>query len=98
MPYLVYHEPRGAVARRDLGSPSMPEPLQEQIAYYRARAPEYDESLRDLARLAEAEGGAAAASGLGRAMQRLRTLGPFDHALELALRHRHLDAGARALL
>ncbi len=46
-------------------------PLHEQIAYYRARAPEYDQSL-------------ATRDQLGPVKQALRTMGPFEDIVELA--------------
>src|SRR5258708_13423121 len=49
--------------------------LNEQIAYYRARAQEYDESV----------GGTEEAKGaFARAIQLLQHMGPFEQALELA--------------
>ena len=45
--------------------------LQEQIAYYRARAPEYDDSLKSVVRFDPIE-------------RALYSLGPFENALEIA--------------
>lgn len=49
--------------------------LHEQIAYYRERAPEYDESLGEMEGLSEA---------FALARDLLHRLGPFDQVLELA--------------
>ena len=49
--------------------------LNEQIAYYRARAQEYDESV----------GGTEEPKGVfARAIQLLQHMGPFEQVLELA--------------
>lgn len=62
--------------------------LEEQVAFYRARAPEYDQSL-------------ATREQLEPVKQALRTLGPFDHIVELAcgtgLWTRELTAIGRAV-
>jgi 2-polyprenyl-3-methyl-5-hydroxy-6-metoxy-1,4-benzoquinol methylase len=61
-----------------------PNILQEQIAYYRARAQEYDESIFQTGRFAAPEAAEALPDGLAAAMQVLQTLGPFERVLELA--------------
>lgn len=58
--------------------------LQEQIAYYRARAQEYDESIYQTGRFAAQKAGEALPDGLAAAMQVLQTLGSYERVLELA--------------
>ena len=59
--------------------------LDEQITYYRERAREYDASLNQPDRLAEAATRTAPLDQeFGAAMDALGRLGPFDEALELA--------------
>jgi ubiquinone/menaquinone biosynthesis C-methylase UbiE len=58
--------------------------VHEQIAYYHARAQEYDESIFQTGRFAmgiERTGNSATFSAI---MQHLQSLGPFEHILELA--------------
>jgi demethylmenaquinone methyltransferase/2-methoxy-6-polyprenyl-1,4-benzoquinol methylase len=72
------------------GKPSGDALIADQIAYYRARAPEYDDTMRQLGRylsmggsvggrLADEDGQEVAAL-----LQALEAMGPFDTVLELA--------------
>lgn len=59
--------------------------LNEQIAYYRARAQEYDESIYQIGRFASDEKAAdEQEASLDQARVRLEALKPVQHALELA--------------
>ena len=59
--------------------------LSEQIAYYRARAQEYDESVFQTGRFAPGQGGAVGLPDeFAFAKQMLRALGPVEEILELA--------------
>ena len=62
-----------------------PDILQEQLAYYRARAQEYDESLSQTGRFATSEpANEALQEEWDEAVQAVRNLGAFDRVLELA--------------
>jgi len=59
--------------------------LDEQLAYYRARAQEYDESIQQMGRFAAGETPDPAVSvEWDQAIRTLQAVGPVDHILELA--------------
>ena len=64
--------------------------VEEQIAYYRARAGEYDDTMRQLGRYASLGGGVAGRSGeqdgrdVAIVLEALDAMRPFDAVLELA--------------
>ena len=64
--------------------------VEEQIAYYRARAGEYDDTMRQLGRYASLGGGVAGRSGeqdgrdIAIVLEALDGMRPFDAVLELA--------------
>jgi demethylmenaquinone methyltransferase/2-methoxy-6-polyprenyl-1,4-benzoquinol methylase len=59
--------------------------LNEQIAYYRARAQEYDESLSEISHFLSQEKETSEPEGaLAQGMRLLQQMGPFEHVLELA--------------
>jgi ubiquinone/menaquinone biosynthesis C-methylase UbiE len=58
--------------------------LQEQIAYYRARAQEYDESLNQIGNGAQETSDDPQEVEFARIMDRVRALSPVDSILELA--------------
>jgi demethylmenaquinone methyltransferase/2-methoxy-6-polyprenyl-1,4-benzoquinol methylase len=58
--------------------------LQEQLAYYRARALEYDESLQDRRRVLGDQADIQVREETARARDALRRLGSFEEVLELA--------------
>lgn len=58
--------------------------LQEQIAYYRARAGEYDESIQGTGRFAAQEKDETIERDFSRVMDKVRAVAPVENILELA--------------